>query len=949
MSNRHCLPAFVTLLVLGSSLALADDWTPEDLVEGRPNADVEARAANVYLHPPALAVQLDSLAVLLVETDLPGGPTEPLLPLSRQWLPGREAPGSFGPGWIAPWDARPEEAPGFERDEAGRIRRLASGPDEVVLEYGDGGRIQAIRGRGAVEFETDGQGRVVAARSSGGRSVRYTYGDGGRLARVEGGAGEFVAYGYDERDRLASIEREDGMRTTLAYHEDGALASLTGPGRALTTFEVRRSAGATFVAVASAAGSARTWEFRPRSGEVFVHGPGELVEEKAYDEAGRLVRHREPDGTVTEFGYDPAGRIARIECPGEPPETFAYDEAGRMVGVESVRGSVRATYGAGGLIETFTDGSGTTRFEYGPDRTLARIVPPYGPAVAVASDAAGRLASLLPEGGVEERFAYDGADRLVSTEGAAGRWEFAYDPKGRLVSVKDPSVGTTRFAYGDHSVAIEGPDGRTIVREWDESGRVVAERVQPGDETRSIERDALGQAVGVRTGSGSKQTFSYDDWGRLAEAAASDGSRMAFEWSPSGLLTLFRRAGGETLRFEYGPAGRLLAAASDQRGRATFEYGGDGRLAVRLDPGRGPRHHAYDGKGRLVEIAIGDSIYRRTFDPEGRVRSLFRPRGGETRVDYDAAGRPARLTDAAGEVAELSYDAAGRPIGRRPPVRETRVTYDGAGRPATFESAGAPARTLTSDAPGRLAGGDTPARRVAYSYDPAGTVNERRDLTSGRTTRYESKAGRWTRATLAGDVVLSASRGPEGSIARLEGPGERPCRSSVTTWGGSPACAWAPRRRRRSPTPRTASSARSSGRGRTGRRSTASPTTATSPAGSSAPTSTAAPWNTPTTPAGASRDGLRPAGRPRTTPTTSTATSSRPEGPRGASTRPAGSKARASATTARGASWPAPPSAAPPSARTTARDASPASARPDSTSSTATGRAASSPRAGPAA
>ena len=778
---RRSVARLAVLVLLGAGgAAFAQDWTPQDVVEQRHRTEIATRAANLYLHPPALAVRLDPLELLLVEIDLPGGPTEPLMALARRWVPGRAA-GSFGRGWAAPWEdvSGDTDLAGADakvsRDPTGRLRHLAHGPDEVRLEYRDDGRLRAVRGRGGIEVETDASGRVVEARSTDGRRVRYAYGPTGCLERADVSTGAFAIYAYDDAGRLVAVEHEDAMRATILYGTDNALASVRGPGRAVSTFERKQNREGRFVTVTNAVGSSRTWEFRSRSREVIVNGPGASVEEKAYDDAGRLVCHREPDGSETTVVYDAQGRPARIERPGHVPETYAYDDAGRLVKVDSARETVQATYDVAGRIATFVDRSGTTRYEYGTDGCLARLTLPDGRKLVLGSDAEGRLTSIAREGagdaasGTLARIAYDPVGRVRSIDGPNGRWELTRDNQGRLAQVTDPFEGTSRFEHGPTSVATIGPDGRKTTRDWDAGGRVVSERVEPGGLATTFERDPLGQVVAITHG-GSRRTFAHDERGRLVQATGHGGVRTSFEWSATGSLTAFRRAGAGAIQLEYGPEGRVAGARAEGRGSLAFEHDSRGRLAVLREAGRHPRRYGYDGEGRVVEIELGGAVHRRTFDALGRVAELHRPMGGRTTVEYDPAGLPSRFTNAAGNVVELSHDEVGRLTGHRTTERRTTVTYDALGRPTELTSDGRVVRTLRYDVQGRLTAVETPARRVVYEYDATGAATARKDESTGRTTRYEMQAGRWTRVVLAGDVALACTRGAEGTIDRLDGP-----------------------------------------------------------------------------------------------------------------------------------------------------------------------------------
>jgi YD repeat-containing protein/parallel beta-helix repeat protein len=137
------------------------------------------------------------------------------------------------------------------------------------------------------------------------------------------------------------------------------------------------------------------------------------------------------------------------------------------------------------------------RYELDATGRLTSVVDRNGNAITCTYDGQGRLASLLDSAGRTVTLTYDAQDRLIQLEAPPGPpnrvWSFAYDPlTGDLLSVTDPELGVTRYAYdASHQITeITDPRGNPRARMvYDEFSRVVTSQLDALDQPTTFAYD----------------------------------------------------------------------------------------------------------------------------------------------------------------------------------------------------------------------------------------------------------------------------------------------------------------------------------------------------------------------------------------------------------------------------------------------------------------------------
>ena len=330
---------------------------------------------------------------------------------------------------------------------------------------------------------------------------------------------------------------------------------------------------------------------------------------------------------------------------------------------------------------------------------------------------------------VTETFEFDGAI-TTATDVAGARTVFKRDVLGRLRVVVDPLGGTTTYTYGVAGlVRVVDAVGAVTRLEYDALGRQVAlQDAQAG--RREFTLNALGQVVSERDAKGQVRSYERDLLGRVVRRLQPEGETR-WTWGTDGL----RHEAGRLVaidgpvtneRFAYDGFGRLLRRGwAGARGDAyDYTYDAAGRLEVLVYPpaADGTRlrvRHGWDGR-QLLSLRDADS------------GQLF----WQARA-FDVGGLPIDELLGNGVVRSAARDAVtGLPdwrLARRADgsnLQDVRFTFDERGllvrRLDAFASMDA---TFRHDLLGRLTAVAGPAAAsLAVQYDAAGNVLQRSDV-----------------------------------------------------------------------------------------------------------------------------------------------------------------------------------------------------------------------------
>lgn len=421
----------------------------------------------------------------------------------------------------------------------------------------------------SVQYEYDAADRVIRVRSpKGSTQIYYKYGQRTRVVDSNLGA---WSYEYDLFGQLIRQIDGRGVATSIAYDELGRVRSKLSSTKALSW----------------------TYDAAPYGiGQIAsISEAGKIERSFGYDRHGNLISDSTVIGTesfVTSYSRDSLGRIEEIAYP--------QDASGLPVRIKNV-------YDANGYVKRITDSSGTNVYwqalEADADGKISREVLGNGDQVYRTYDQNTRRllrSKSVSESGnlildltlsfddhgnlkrrrettqnVDERFNFDGLNRIIEVEGSPSMAEkFEYDSAGRLKL--RTSVGT--YGYSDtvdvaqwqpsHAILRTRKAGSTSEYEYDLNGNLISapfgklvydsanrlEQISSGPRAVSLDYDPLGQRYrqsSIQPGLVA-ETLYIGLFERRVISAASEGGARRFEFrypvvAPTGVVAMIESAG----------------------------------------------------------------------------------------------------------------------------------------------------------------------------------------------------------------------------------------------------------------------------------------------------------------------------------------------------------------------------------------------------------------------
>ncbi|MEV4734161.1 RHS repeat-associated core domain-containing protein [Saccharopolyspora sp. NPDC049426] len=585
---------------------------------------------------------------------------------------------------------------------------------------------------GVKEFEFNDRKQIVRQMDALGNITRSAWDRYDRLLSRTDPLGRTTRYEYDRLGRPSEITRADGSVVRLVLADDGTVESIAvNDGERTWNRHYRRGerpdpfGGKIGLAAelhldTHASGQAGAGE--PSAGE--VNSP-----HLTRDLFGRITESATADGERSRHGWTVEGRPLWQQDARGGRQQWRYDPEGNQIARVNALGATTASeYGPFGVVLADVDATGArTVRTYDTELKLISVTNPQGQTWSYTYDLAGRVVEERDYDGRVLRYGYDAAGQLVTSFNGVGETtEFTYDVLGNLVEWRAPS-GPTTYAYSPVGNLVRAACGDAIlVREWDDQGRITAERTN--DRSIVFSYDDANNAVRRTTPSGAESVWSYDESGSPRELILGahaiefeyDGARreiarsidnsakLVHEYDANLLVSqvLTPRSGRDVMRrrFEYRADGNLVGRTDDLFGQARFELDSAGRVVEVVAPGR-REQYSYDGLANVVAadgLASAESGTRRyqgntlveagsvgyRYDSQGRMVLRSVRNEGNWRYEWDSYDRLVAVTAADGTVWRYRYDALGRRIAKQrmapgtagaPPVvaEQTEFVWDG--------------------------------------------------------------------------------------------------------------------------------------------------------------------------------------------------------------------------------------------------------------------------------
>jgi RHS repeat-associated protein len=239
---------------------------------------------------------------------------------------------------------------------------------------------------------------------------------------------------------------------------------------------------------------------------------------KTYSSDGTVSSAEDPGGTIY-YTYYPDGKVKTITAPGTIVTQMQYDIAGNQTRlIDPSAGTINYTYnGFGELLTQQNARLQTTTITYNSNGTIYRKVSPEG----------------------TTKYRYNANKQLtnISSPGSVSR-SFAYDSKGRVITITDTIPGTTplvtNLAYDTYgrTGTITHPSGIAETKAYNSHGYMNS--VSAGGSTRwtTSSVNARQQVTSGTYGSSLNASFGYDSYGFPASRSAGSIQNYNYSFDP---------------------------------------------------------------------------------------------------------------------------------------------------------------------------------------------------------------------------------------------------------------------------------------------------------------------------------------------------------------------------------------------------------------------------------
>jgi YD repeat-containing protein len=479
-----------------------------------------------------------------------------------------------------------------------------------------------------------------------------------------------------------------------------------------------------------------------------IHSAGDGLELQRVDGARvRVVgygRDRNENALVFERWSDRQYRLVAIERTREARIDIVYDLQGRPSRL--VQRRERRSY------ELVYEGERVTRVAlHLPDRTV-RTAADY------AYDARGRLVTVHDARGVAALYEYDDEDRIERDEKRGGSvYTVRYGRDGRCAyacGTNGYEERALRYDTTARKTWVTDSHGGVTLYEWNDRGQVIKSTSPTGEVTRA-EFDELGRPKTEALATGELRSRTYDAVGRLIILASSFGWEqrrtydeehrpvVAEEWTA---LNADEPVRAKVMRYAYDADNNLASVQYEHLPPWSYAWTPFGELACATDPSGARRSWEHDELGQVARATNADGhTWWWTHDPRGRVITETDPLGHVRRVEHlDDESLNLRVHDPDGLVYQRHTSTDERLVRLVFPGGASRTTQlNSCGWPiAVWDEVGACTRLTWGTEPGELASiVDANGATYTFEYDAAHRV-VRRVTFDGRLLLTEWAQGR---------------------------------------------------------------------------------------------------------------------------------------------------------------------------------------------------------------
>ncbi len=392
-------------------------------------------------------------------------------------------------------------------------------------------------------------------------TINFQYDDHGNLLNQTMPNGENVVYDYDDNTGvLLSKTLPLGVVETYDYYSNGLLKTKT-----------------------NSLGQKNSFVYGTHGNIVTVTDNANQSIQVVRDLAGNILTNTNTKGQKSEYVYDNFNRLISVKSPSG--ELTSYD------------------YLTSGELSKITDPENNqTIYEYNSLGRLTQKTDPLGMKTQLAYDLNGNVTQEIDPVGNVKTNTYDQMDRLIKKVLPDNVYEFTYDIRGNLETVKNNN-SQIQYAYLHR-----------------EGGDLVTRETTP-DNVLDYNYDISGNRIEMATSEGSFY-YTYDKLNRLTKVTNNKGEVFDFTYDVGSRLTK-QRSPASVTNYAYDSVNFLTQINHQKRSTLTtlaqFDYVRDsiGNI-TKMTSIKGDFNYVYDNNNQLINATHPEnSVSTFTYDPLG--------------------------------------------------------------------------------------------------------------------------------------------------------------------------------------------------------------------------------------------------------------------------------------------------------------------------------------------
>lgn len=414
-------------------------------------------------------------------------------------------------------------------------------------------------------------------------------------------------FGYDENGYLTSVSDGSGNITNIERY--GSIASaIVAPGGQRTVLNV--SSDGWLLSVMNPAGEAFAMDYTVDGLLKTFTEPGANVHHFTYNYDRRLIKDENPAGGSTSLARTGLENGYAVTTTTELGATHIYQ-------VEQLpTGAVLRTTTAPGGARTVT--------QINPDSS-EQTTYADGTIITTTYDPDPRWGMLAPRVSKRLRKAPDGKTETVTTHRVVSL-DTDTDPLSLRTLNDTLTVNgrtfTTYFDAPTRTMTERSAEGREIVSQFDEQGRVFSQSLASGVDPVTVTFNNKG-LVSMKSQGSQSWTYSYDTRNRLIARSDATGRAIGFLYDNADRVIEKTLPSGETYQFSYDANGNVTEIVLPSGARHTLGYTPLNLYASYTPPGNASYVRTLNVDRQLTKLTLpGGRITSQGYDNLGRVSSL---------------------------------------------------------------------------------------------------------------------------------------------------------------------------------------------------------------------------------------------------------------------------------------------------------------------------------------